>query len=63
MGEQESRPDIAPYEPVLTISASFGCGGSVITPLLADRFGLPFVDRPPRSWVAPSAGVPVPPSG
>jgi cytidylate kinase len=45
MGDEPSQPDIDTYEPVLTISASFGCGGSVITPLLAERFSLPFVDR------------------
>jgi cytidylate kinase len=45
MAEQPSNPEVGTYEPVLTISASFGCGGSVITPMLAERFKLPFVDR------------------
>jgi cytidylate kinase len=45
MDDQPSQPDVGTFEPVLTISASFGCGGSVITPLLAERFKLPFVDR------------------
>jgi cytidylate kinase len=45
MDDQPSQPETATFEPVLTISASFGCGGSVITPLLAERFKLPFVDR------------------
>jgi cytidylate kinase len=31
--------------PVLTISASYGAGGSVIAPTLALRLGLPLVDR------------------
>jgi cytidylate kinase len=31
--------------PVITISASYGAGGSEIGPRLADRLGVPFVDR------------------
>jgi cytidylate kinase len=31
--------------PVITISASYGSGGSEIGPLLAERLGVPFVDR------------------
>ena len=30
---------------VVTISGSFGAGGSVIGPAVADRLGIPFVDR------------------
>ena len=30
---------------LLTVSATYGAGGSVIAPLLARRLGLPFVDR------------------
>jgi cytidylate kinase len=30
---------------VITISASFGAGGSVVAPRLAERVGLPFADR------------------
>jgi cytidylate kinase len=30
---------------VITISASYGAGGSEVGPLLADRLGVPFVDR------------------
>jgi cytidylate kinase len=30
---------------VVTISASFGAGGSVVGPAVAERLGLPFVDR------------------
>jgi cytidylate kinase len=32
-------------EPVVTISASYGAGGSVIAPALAARLGLPLIDR------------------
>jgi cytidylate kinase len=30
---------------IITISATFGAGGSVVGPLVAERLGLPFVDR------------------
>jgi hypothetical protein len=31
--------------PVVTLSASFGAGGSVIGPRVAEELGLPFLDR------------------
>lgn len=40
-----SSPDPGSYEPVLTVSASFGSGGSVLAPRLAEHYGMPFVDR------------------
>lgn len=33
------------FEPVITVSATYGAGGSVIAPRLAAELGLPFVDR------------------
>ena len=33
------------YEPVITVSATYGTGGSIIAPRLAAELGLPFVDR------------------
>ncbi|MDE3206085.1 MAG: cytidylate kinase-like family protein [Acidobacteriota bacterium] len=33
------------YAPVITVSATYGAGGSVIAPRLAAELGLPFVDR------------------
>lgn len=33
------------YEPVITVSATYGAGGSIIAPRLASQLGLPFVDR------------------
>lgn len=33
------------YEPVITVSATYGAGGSVIAPRLAAEMGLPFIDR------------------
>ncbi|MGI8851149.1 MAG: AAA family ATPase [Acidimicrobiales bacterium] len=42
-----STPAPAPPElaPVVTISATYGAGGSAIAPRLAERLGLPFIDR------------------
>lgn len=44
--------------PVVTISATYGAGGSVIGPRLAERLGLPFADRliPARDAPAPVVG-------
>lgn len=33
------------YEPCITVSATYGTGGSVIAPRLASEMGLPFIDR------------------
>ena len=35
------RPDV----PLITVSASYGAGGSVVAPALAGRLGLPFLQR------------------
>jgi cytidylate kinase len=35
----------AAYQPVVTVSATYGTGGSVVAPRLAEELGLPFVDR------------------
>jgi cytidylate kinase len=43
---------------VVTISASYGAGGSVIGPQVADALGLPFVDRAIPVSVADRLGVP-----
>src|SRR5271155_4494777 len=50
-GSKAPSPEIPPGSPVVTISATYGAGGSVVGPLLAELLGLPFCDRP----VAPSA--------
>ncbi|MEZ5226105.1 MAG: cytidylate kinase-like family protein [Acidimicrobiales bacterium] len=31
---------------LVTVSASYGSGGSIISPMLAERLGVPFLDRP-----------------
>jgi cytidylate kinase len=36
-------PDLAPQ--LITVSASYGAGGSVVAPALAERLGLPFLQR------------------
>jgi cytidylate kinase len=41
---------------LVTVSASYGAGGSVVAPALAERLGLPFLHR-----VTTSEGHPVPP--
>jgi cytidylate kinase len=35
----------ATYGPVVTVSASYGSGGSIIAPRLAEALGVPFIDR------------------
>jgi cytidylate kinase len=44
---------------VITISASFGAGGSVVGPSVAERLQLPFVDRIIPATVAASLDVPM----
>jgi cytidylate kinase len=44
------------YEPVITVSATYGAGGSIIAPRLAAEMGLPFVDRLISADAATSAG-------
>src|ERR1700744_5816716 len=36
---------VSTFRPLVTISATYGAGGSVIAPRLAEALGLPFVDR------------------
>jgi cytidylate kinase-like protein len=44
---------------VVTISASFGAGGSLVGPAVAERLGIPFVDRAIPAAVADSLAVPL----
>lgn len=44
--------------PVVTLAALYGAGGSVIGPRVAERLGVPFLDRAIPSPVARRAGVP-----
>jgi cytidylate kinase len=43
---------------VVTISASYGAGGSVIGPLVAERLGLPFLDRAVPAAAARELDIP-----
>jgi cytidylate kinase len=36
---------ITTFGPLVTVSATYGTGGSVIAPRLAEEFGIPFIDR------------------
>jgi cytidylate kinase len=44
---------------VVTLSAPFGAGGGIVGPAVADRLGVPFVDRAIPVRVANELGVPV----
>lgn len=44
---------------VVTISATFGAGGSVVGPAVAERLGVPFLDRAIPSSVADDLGIPL----
>ncbi|MGH3320345.1 MAG: AAA family ATPase [Streptosporangiaceae bacterium] len=44
---------------VVTVSAAYGAGGSVIGPAVAERLGVPFVDRAIPTTVAAEIGVPL----
>ncbi len=36
---------ITTFGPLITVSATYGAGGSLIAPRLAEEFGVPFIDR------------------
>jgi cytidylate kinase len=42
---------------LVTISAAYGAGGSVVGPALAERLGVPFVDRAVPTAIADSLGI------
>jgi hypothetical protein len=44
---------------VVTISATFGAGGATIGPAVAERLGLPFIDRAVPAAVAAEIGCPL----
>ena len=45
--------------PLVTLSAPYGAGGSQVGPLVADRLGVPFVDRAVPSRVAERLAIPL----
>src|SRR4051812_42958801 len=45
---------------VVTLAALYGAGGSVVGPRVAERLGVPFLDREIPQAVAKEAGLPEP---
>jgi cytidylate kinase len=43
---------------LVTLSASYGCGGSRVAPALAERLGVPFLGRPPAPDLDPEVEEP-----
>ena len=50
-------PADTPHPPVVTVAALYGAGGSVIGPRVAERLGVPFLDREIPLAAAKNAGV------
>jgi hypothetical protein len=53
------RANLRPTPPLVTISASYGAGGSRIGPAVAERLGVEFLDRAIPTRVADRLGVPL----
>lgn len=49
----------APARPLVTISSAYGAGGSVVAPALAERLGVPFLDRAIPVTVAERLAAPL----
>jgi len=47
-----------PHRPLVTIAALYGAGGSVVGPRVAQRLGVPFLDRQIPDAVAAHTGLP-----
>jgi cytidylate kinase len=54
-----SRANLRPTPPLVTISASYGAGGSQVGPALAQRLGVEFLDRAIPTRVADRLHVPL----
>jgi cytidylate kinase len=50
---------MAPVSVVITLSAPYGAGGSRVGPIVAERLGVPFVDRAIPTGVAERLAVPL----
>jgi cytidylate kinase len=63
-GYDRSRPSVSSgggelhVSRVVTLAALYGAGGSIVGPRVAERLGVPFLDRAIPSSVAKRAGVP-----
>jgi cytidylate kinase len=55
MSQKDSEP--GPSRPVVTLSAFYGAGGTVVGPRVAERLGVPFLDRGILTAVAKRLGV------
>ena len=53
----EESDNSTPSRAVVTLSASYGAGGSVVGPLVAERLGVPFLDRAIPSAAAERLGA------
>lgn len=46
------------HRPVVTLASLYGAGGSIVGPRVAERLGVPFLDRAIPDAVAKQAGIP-----
>ena len=46
------------HPPVVTLASLYGAGGSVVGPRVAERLGVPFLDRAIPDAVAKQTGLP-----
>ena len=53
-----TRDESVPRNPVVTVAALYGAGGSVVGPRVAERLGVEFLDRAIPASVAGRMGVP-----
>lgn len=56
-GQQTAGAVVAAPPPIVTIASRFGAGGSDVGPRIAERLGVPFLDRVIDTTVAQRAGV------
>ena len=52
------RGESAPRRPVVTVAALYGAGGSIVGPRVAERLGVPLLDREIPGDVARRTGLP-----
>jgi hypothetical protein len=58
VGEQREQPVTSYQTQLVTVSASYGAGGSVVAPALAQRLGVPFLPRATTTTGGLVAGEP-----
>jgi Cytidylate kinase-like family len=57
-GAARGRGESAAHHPVVTLAAIYGAGGSVVGPRVAERLGVPLLDREIPENVARWTGLP-----